>query len=375
MARPGDPTPQTVKTLITIARGKCEFKECTTQLAVDGKFIGTVAHIAAANVGGPRYDQNLSSEQIRKIENLMLLCPNHHEIIDKTPKKYTVEFLQQMKRNHEEKYADASCDVAESEINRFAWKLQFNKFSLGTMISIPKTINDKTIARDNQVSALSKQMEQSSRTIIVGNKGSGKSVVLAQLSQYLIDMHENVLFIKCDDYLGINDLDELKKTLVGDADILEIIDSVFDETNPLTVICDSLDAISRNEKSMNLFKNFLKLLWGTKKVKTVCSVRSYDYEYSPAINQTDWGKKYDLSLLTDEELDKTLAELGSPNISIDLKNILTNPLHLKLLSLIDPMQNAPDAANHKITSELRWAWPYLKIPPATYFTNSSCSSM
>ena len=37
--------------------------------------------------------------------------------------------------------------------------------------------------------------------------------------------------------------------------------------------------------------------------------------------------------------------------------------------------DAPDAANHKITSELRWAWPYLKIPPATYFTNSSCSSM
>ena len=35
--------------------------------------------------------------------------------------------------------------------------------------------------------------------------------------------------------------------------------------------------------------------------------------------------------------------------------------------LLDPMQNAPDAANHKITSELRWAWPYLKIPPATYF--------
>ena len=63
------------------------------------------------------------------------------------------------------------------------------------------------------------------------------------------------------------------------------------------------------------------------------------------------------------------------SILLDENKEAKKHVHDLIAGNLDPMQNAPDAANHKITSELRWAWPYLKIPPATYFTNLSCSSM
>ena len=350
MDRSGNPTPSTEKTLIAIARGRCEFRDCTNDIVANQKFLGEIAHIAAVAPGGPRYDKHLSTEQIRKIDNLLLLCPNHHNIIDNSPEIFSTESLQKIKKEHEEKYFGSSCKITEPEINRIVWERKFARFSQGTISSIPKTIKGNIIARNSQVSALSTQIKQSSKIIVVGDKGYGKSVVLAQLSQHLIDKSKNVLFIKCDDYVGIENLDELQKILDNDKNILDIIDEVYDESNPLIVICDSLDAVSRNDKSMNLFKNFLKLLWGTNKVKTICSVRRYDYEYSYNINQTDWGEKYDLPLLTLQELDKTLMELGNPSISDDLKKILANPLHLKLLSLI--LERSPNTDFTNIKNEI-----------------------
>lgn len=82
MNRPSDPTPSTEKTLIAIASGRCEFRDCTNDIVTNQKFLGEIAHIAAVKPGGPRYDKHLSTEQIRKIDNLLLLCPNHHGIID-----------------------------------------------------------------------------------------------------------------------------------------------------------------------------------------------------------------------------------------------------------------------------------------------------
>ena len=352
MTRPGDPSASTVKALITLARGMCQFQGCTDDLVVDQKFRGMVAHIVAAQGEGPRHDGNFSIEQIKAIDNVLLLCPNHHDVIDNSPEIYTVEYLREIKKEHEANYSNILSKIPEHKITQFAWESKFAKFSQGVISSIPKTINGSTIPRDSQIEALAEQLDQSSKIIVIGDKGSGKSVLLAQLCQNLIDDNKNALFVKCDDYLEVESLDELKRIVDDDKSILEIIDEVCDESNPLIVICDSLDAVSRNRKSMNLFKNFLKLLWGMSNVKTICSIRKYDYEYTHTINQTDWGKEHDLALLTQQELNEMLIRLGSPNVPDRLKTILTNPLHLKLLSLILHLSPNADFGNIKNEIEL-----------------------
>lgn len=46
-------------------------------------YIGVAAHITAASVGGPRYDDTLSSEERSSITNGIFLCGNCSIMIDK----------------------------------------------------------------------------------------------------------------------------------------------------------------------------------------------------------------------------------------------------------------------------------------------------
>ena len=228
-------------------------------------------------------------------------------------------------------------------------KEKIGSVSRGTFKSIPQTINDRTIARSNHIYEIASLLEDNDRIVVTGEKGSGKSVLMCQLYKKLAEQH-SVLFLRCDDYLGINSLEDLNKNIISEFNFIELIQEISTKSNKLIIILDSLDAISRNEKSMNIFKQFLKNVWGTNKVQTIMSVRSYDYEYSPSINTTDWGKQYRLELLKMEELDEILSELGKPQICYELKNILCNPLHLQLLSLI--LKNSPDADFTNIKNEI-----------------------
>jgi hypothetical protein len=60
--------------------------------------IGEMAHIEGEKPGAARYNPNITDEERAAYENLILLCPTHHAIIDKTEQEYTVEKLKQIKK-------------------------------------------------------------------------------------------------------------------------------------------------------------------------------------------------------------------------------------------------------------------------------------
>lgn len=59
--------------------------------------IGVAAHITAASVGGPRYDENMTSEERRSFENGIWLCQSCSKIIDSDVHRYTVDKLKAWK--------------------------------------------------------------------------------------------------------------------------------------------------------------------------------------------------------------------------------------------------------------------------------------
>jgi len=63
--------------------------------------VGRVCHIAAANPGGPRYAANQTPAERHGYNNLILLCPTHHTVIDDDEEAYTVQRLTKMKTDHE----------------------------------------------------------------------------------------------------------------------------------------------------------------------------------------------------------------------------------------------------------------------------------
>ncbi|MFB7577175.1 HNH endonuclease signature motif containing protein [Streptomyces sp. NPDC056165] len=64
-----------------------------------------VAHIRALNNGGPRAVPGLSIEERNSIDNLILLCPSCHDLVDKNEEEYTIPVLLKIKAQHEARAA------------------------------------------------------------------------------------------------------------------------------------------------------------------------------------------------------------------------------------------------------------------------------
>lgn len=103
------PDTSTLLMLAAMSGGRCEFEGCNRVLFRDGitlnEFNDTnVAHIVASSPNGPRGDAQRSYKLSNKIENLMLVCLEHHKMIDnkKLVSQYPEERLLEMKYRHEQ---------------------------------------------------------------------------------------------------------------------------------------------------------------------------------------------------------------------------------------------------------------------------------
>ena len=89
--------------------GLCCFPKCDVMCVEEANngdpsaVIGKIAHIEAKRDGGPRANPRLSDRQRDSYVNLILLCPNHHELVDVRENTFTVEMLRGWKSDREAK--------------------------------------------------------------------------------------------------------------------------------------------------------------------------------------------------------------------------------------------------------------------------------
>ena len=76
--------------------------------------MGEAAHICGEHPGAARYDPGMSDSERNSYHNLIFLCPNHHNTIDKLESDFPVVALQAMKSKHEECVHDAILERMES---------------------------------------------------------------------------------------------------------------------------------------------------------------------------------------------------------------------------------------------------------------------
>lgn len=104
------PKQEVLRELYIKSGNECAFPGCHNVLVDEnGTFVGEVCHIEAAMPGGERFNPNMTNEERRSYDNLMLMCHYHHVITDDV-NKYPVEKMKQIKRDHEAKY---SCIIGQ----------------------------------------------------------------------------------------------------------------------------------------------------------------------------------------------------------------------------------------------------------------------
>lgn len=102
-------TSKSIKLLWSNAAGRCSFRGCTERLSVEEAedlapyTLGEMAHIKGNKLGSNRYDPEQPDVERDSYENLMLLCPTHHTLIDKVENEieFSVDLLHEMKQEHE----------------------------------------------------------------------------------------------------------------------------------------------------------------------------------------------------------------------------------------------------------------------------------
>lgn len=85
---------------------QCAFTNCSCQLFIQDVTTSEICHIEGLKPNSARYNPTLTDDQANCFQNLILLCPTHHALVDGNEGIYTVMCLRQMKHNHEQEISE-----------------------------------------------------------------------------------------------------------------------------------------------------------------------------------------------------------------------------------------------------------------------------
>jgi hypothetical protein len=110
------PSSATVKRLFALSGNRCAMPGCQLTLVdpESGKVTGRVCHIRARRPGGPRYDPNQTDDERSAFDNLVLMCPIHHDVIDTEVGKYPITRLLELKARAE-KASEALQSISDAQ--------------------------------------------------------------------------------------------------------------------------------------------------------------------------------------------------------------------------------------------------------------------
>jgi integrase len=108
VTKPKRTSEKTAKIVWARAGGMCSYPGCLKHLIVSPvspndppAVLGHIAHIVGHSEDGPRGEEVFRGIDRDSAENLLLLCTEHHTLIDQQPESYPTSWLYQVKDKHE----------------------------------------------------------------------------------------------------------------------------------------------------------------------------------------------------------------------------------------------------------------------------------
>ncbi len=115
------PKPSTLRKIHVLSGNQCAKPGCNTVLVnSNGTFVASVCHIYAAEKNGPRPNVNLTPEQKRSPENLLLLCNVCHKIVDTEEDSYPASMLEKWKADREKVFSEIGGSLKKSYLSQIS---------------------------------------------------------------------------------------------------------------------------------------------------------------------------------------------------------------------------------------------------------------
>ena len=114
------PTQEVLRKLYLYSGNLCAFPDCDrVMINQDGVMTGRICHIQAAEPGGKRFNKKMTNEERRGFENLVLMCGDHHTIIDSNSDKFSTKRIKEIKSKHEAKFSEIGSTLKRSFTSQF----------------------------------------------------------------------------------------------------------------------------------------------------------------------------------------------------------------------------------------------------------------
>jgi hypothetical protein len=176
---------------------------------------------------------------------------------------------------------------------------------------------------------------------LLGEAGSGKSVVMRDVLLALEQRGIPVLGIKADVELQgeLATPAELGERLALPGSVESVLSRVAE--NGAVLLVDQLDAISYslagNHKTLGLLVSLISRASSIAGVTVIVSCRSFDRAADPTLNSLD-AQEVTLTPLTEPQIAPVLEQLEVrwDQLSTGLQGLLVNPLHLRLFAQVHP---------------------------------------
>ena len=204
---------KTLKVLFGLSGNQCAHPECENTVIEaateqsDAHVVTQICHIYAINVDGPRGKVGLTNEELNSPENLILLCPNHHVVVDGQPETYPAEMLKQWKQEHEAKVIE----------NRLSAGLGSVLSNVSSRSDFPTELVDQKIKDETDILRKSRffgefdRVDSSlalARKLIEGKLSGGTDVVRSKALAWCVrlladgDLYKAESFFACANELG-----------------------------------------------------------------------------------------------------------------------------------------------------------------------------
>lgn len=145
----------TIKKLFGLSGNICAYSGCNHELITsDNIILADICHIEGGEQGSPRYNPELTLDQLNDYDNLILMCKIHHKIIDSDEIKYTVTELKNIKNNHENK-------TKPFEITPSQMQIIYQEFVAANQVIINKGEGNVVVSEIKHIGKESNNLDES----------------------------------------------------------------------------------------------------------------------------------------------------------------------------------------------------------------------